>query len=182
MEEDIATDLPYLDEDEAWEEEEWDDEDWEEWLDQMEEEAEMDEMEAEWELEMEEERLAQLEEESHGVGRQLSRRKLKRNKTNTSESYEENPHNGTKGAQTSRSPSVGYENLFFFTDQEYFHTSRYEYLTQAEPEKGFVFGLITRDVENAHFDVISDNMNTTILNSYNRNKDQSKNLEVIDHA
>ncbi len=112
----------------------------------------------------------------------LSLRQLKRDKTNTSESYDETPHNGTKGGQTSRSPSVGYENLFFFTDQEYFHTSRFEYLTQKEPQKGFVFGLIVRDVENAHFDVIGDGFNSTILSSYHKSKDQNKDLDLIDHA
>ena len=182
---DFESDLPYLDEDEHWEDEEWDDEDWEDWLDEMEIENEMDEAMAEME---EEERLAELEQESHsgrradGKGRMLSRRQLKRDKTNTSQSYEENPHNGTKGGQTSRSPSVGYENLFFFTDNEYFHTSRYEYLTQKEPQKGFVFGLIVRDVENAHFDVIGDGLNTTILNSYHKDKSQNKNMDLIDHA
>lgn len=33
------------------------------------------------------------------------------------------------------------ENLFFFTDQEYFESSRYEYIHQKERTKGFVFGL-----------------------------------------
>ena len=33
------------------------------------------------------------------------------------------------------------ENLFFFTDQEYFESSRYEYIAPKEPTKGFVFGL-----------------------------------------
>lgn len=33
------------------------------------------------------------------------------------------------------------ENLFFFTDQEYFESSRYEYIGQTTPTKGFIFGL-----------------------------------------
>ena len=31
--------------------------------------------------------------------------------------------------------------MFFFTDQEYFESSRYEYISQKEPTKGFIFGL-----------------------------------------
>ena len=37
------------------------------------------------------------------------------------------------------------ENLFFFTDNDKFRTSRYEYLKPAEDKRGFVFGLFVND-------------------------------------
>lgn len=34
-----------------------------------------------------------------------------------------------------------FESLFFFTDQEFFSSIRYEYLSPKEPKKGFIFAL-----------------------------------------
>ena len=43
--------------------------------------------------------------------------------------------------EKNRKPEVANENLFFFTDQEYFSTTRFEYLSQKALSKGFIFGL-----------------------------------------
>jgi len=34
------------------------------------------------------------------------------------------------------------ENLFFFTDQDFFRSTRYEYISTKEETKGFVFALL----------------------------------------
>ena len=39
------------------------------------------------------------------------------------------------------------ENLFFFTDNDFFKSPRYEYLSPAVPTRGFVFGLFVQDTE-----------------------------------
>lgn len=49
--------------------------------------------------------------------------------------------------KTEIKPNLGSENLFFLTDQEYFHTQRFEYLSSNERRKGFVFGLLVPELK-----------------------------------
>jgi len=46
------------------------------------------------------------------------------------------------------------ENLFFFTEHDYFKSPRFEYLSPAEQTKGFVFGLFVQD-QNGSNDMLS---------------------------
>ena len=64
-------------------------------------------------------------------------------------------------------PKLANENLFFFTDQEYFRSSRFEYLAPAEPTKGFVFALFVPEFENQGAGPsIGSVQGKTVLNSY----------------
>lgn len=64
-------------------------------------------------------------------------------------------------------PKLANENLFFFTDQEYFRSSRFEYLAPAEPTKGFVFALFVPEFENQGSGPSIGNVEgKTVLNSY----------------
>ena len=48
-------------------------------------------------------------------------------------------------ADESVGPDIPNENLFFFTDQEYFSSERHEYLSHKSASKGFIFGLFEPD-------------------------------------
>ena len=74
-------------------------------------------------------------------------------------------------------PTVSNENLFFFTDQEYFSTTRFEYLSQKALSKGFIFGLFEPELSlsNQSFKDIEGN---TYLNTYNS---EQTNLNPLKH-
>ena len=59
------------------------------------------------------------------------------------------------------------ENLFFFTDQEYFESNRYEYIGQKEPSKGFVFGLF--NPQQNFFSQGKDITPASVLSDFNNN-------------
>ena len=59
------------------------------------------------------------------------------------------------------------ENLFFFADQDYFRSTRYEFMSAKNPGKGFVFGLFDPRPLDGDLDYSIDEIDgKTYLNSY----------------
>lgn len=69
--------------------------------------------------------------------------------------------------------SMSKENLFFFTDQDFFRSTRYEYIGGKEDKKGFVFALVHPDNTEGGNGV--SELKDTFLNSYASDKGQSLN-------
>lgn len=71
------------------------------------------------------------------------------------------------------------ENLFFFADQDYFRSRRFEFMSAKNPGKGFVFGLFDpRDREDESGEKTVDELDgNTYLSSY----DSGHNLDPIQH-
>lgn len=65
-----------------------------------------------------------------------------------------------------RKQKDSFENLFFFTDQEFFSSIRYEYLSPKEPKKGFIFGLFVPQLAGEQQITLKDVKGHDILNSY----------------
>ena len=75
--------------------------------------------------------------------------------------------------------SLPRENLFFFTDQDYFRSSRYEFMSKKNPGKGFVFGLFDPKPLADSDKAVSDLEGNTYLSSYSSKG--AKNLDPISH-
>ena len=61
---------------------------------------------------------------------------------------------------------ANFENLFFFTDNDFFNSIRFEYLSPKEPSRGFVFGLFVPELRDDMPIKLKDVHGYDIVNSY----------------